>query len=156
MRIERSLIQEQKRFTFTWPEGTKEYFAPALTYRVHSPKGVPHLVIGFGWREAFRRERRRIIVFSGNSWLWPVVEFVGVDDYDRTKELVWPIKKPGGNRQYRLSEEPHPDFRSLRVVPFRDRVGGPGAFKGWSILVREDDHNAMIELALIRAEHRSR
>ncbi|MCH7812377.1 MAG: hypothetical protein IH958_07080 [Chloroflexi bacterium] len=156
MNFQKELMESDSSFFFTWPEGTKEQFGPLVTYAVSAGNVDTRLAIGYGWRDAFRENRRRIIVFAARSSLWPIVEFVGADDYDRTSSVLWPLKKPGGNRQYRLSEEPHRDFAEFTVVPFQNRISGRGSFSGWAAVVHEDEHDAMLRLALVREKLRVR
>ena len=153
MRIKKTLVK-QYRLPFVWPGKHHEVYDPTLVYQVGSRP--EHFHLGFGWREVHGSRRRRVIVFKENGDLWPAVEFEGVDDYACTARLIWPIKKPGGNKQYRLSEEPHEDYRRFEVRPFRELIDAKGAYRGWGLLVHEDDHDTILKAAVVRDRHRQR
>ena len=95
-------------------------------------------------------------MFKETGQLWPVLEFVGVDGFESSGRLIWPLKKPGGNEQYALSERPHQDYHPFEVSPFRDYINARGAFRGWGLVVHEDDHDTILKAALVRDRHRQR
>jgi len=60
----------------------------------------------YGYREAFGKNRKRVIVYRAGlreGKPMPVVEFAGTDDYDNTKNVVSIMRKP--NRKYMKIEE---------------------------------------------------
>ncbi len=150
--MEVRLLGEEK-LEFRWPDGVVEEYNPAERYSVVSDGEVLELLIGHGWRQAFGRRRRRVIVFDGDG-LWPIIELVGTDDYERTKDLVWPLKRPGTNAQYGEGSKPNPDFLTFTMVRFPELVTGPHAFRGRAALVSEQDTGTILRLALVRRRHR--
>ena len=140
------LVRREDKFSFVWPPGNTEHFEFADTYEVFARNQPEEVHVAYGQREAFGDTRRRIIAFIGDP-LWPAIEFAGTDSYVSDRSLVWPVKKPGGNKQYTLSESPHPDFARSRLVPFRNHVTGPHAFRGWAILLHEDQVDDLLSVA---------
>jgi len=83
---------ETKKFQYCWPKGPVEDY-DGIIYDV-TFHGEKHIVlIGFTMREAFRKRRRRVVVFIDNK---PEAEFAGADDYDQTGHIVAMIKRPDG------------------------------------------------------------
>ena len=151
MPLNKKLLRKYK-LEHHWPGGDREVYDPTLVYELASHRH--HFHIGYGWREVHEARRRRIIVFKETSILWPPIEFEGVDDFNSSGLAIWPVKRPGGNKHYRLDEEPHQDLRSFDLRPFRDLVNGKGAYRGWGLVVHKDDHDEILRAALVRDAHR--
>jgi hypothetical protein len=79
----------------------------------------------------------------------PVVEFVGADDFDRSR-LTASIIKPGGSKHLRVGDEVPPEYGAFDVRPFNHIVTGPNAKRGLAVVSTIDDRDTMLRHAIIR------
>jgi uncharacterized HhH-GPD family protein len=156
MALKKELVETKEVFVYNWPKGAEE-FKPAHRYRVRLAKKDVYVTVGYTYRHAFGQDRRRIIVFISTSvGLWPAIEFVGADDYEKTQELLCTLKKPSSNKHYRVTENPHQDYQEFKLIPFKSRILAPRSFNSWAAIVKEEDIDSIISLSMIRAGHRGR
>lgn len=73
-------LRTEPLWTYRWPGGGAEDFAPVDRYRVHARAGRQEFLLGWTVRDAWGRARRRAIVFVqiGRSQ-YPLTEFVETD-----------------------------------------------------------------------------
>jgi hypothetical protein len=150
-----TLIEEIRPFAFHWPSGHNEPYEVCYGYRVEEgPSGADEgeIKIAVGWRHAFGRDRRRILVFRRRQGV--ILETVGTDDFPTSGLTAWPPKRAGSNRSVVSPEDIPPEYLAFRVEPFAHWITGPNAREGYVALVREDDHEALIRLGLIREVHK--
>ena len=144
-------FKEIEPFDFTWPgrkgEGTIEHYdsgyeaVPQINGRQYTFR------LGFGWREAAGQKRRRITVWIGNR---AIVEFVGGNSYDKDKLVAGIIRLPN-NRQLIPHGQIPKEYKDFRVVRYDSVVRGPRASKNLAVVVSENNLDAMLQHAIIRA-----
>jgi hypothetical protein len=110
------------------------------------------MFVAIGWRIAYGSNRRRILVFRNRQTV--LAEFVGTDDWEETRNAVWPLKQAGSNRSVRTDADIPSDYRGFDLSRCSDWITGRWARRGYGIRVREDDHETLIRIALIREQHR--
>ena len=110
------LVEVDGKYQYTWPDGNKETYN-AIIYRAKFGDREGKVVIGFTERVAYKKLRKRVVVFVDG---YPEVEFAGTDDYDTTGNLVALIKKPDG-KLMRIGEI-HSEYSGLSVVDHSSQI----------------------------------
>lgn len=143
-------LKEEADASFKWPDDTEKY-DKCLHYGVENPpyRSEPcEVSIAFRKKTAFGRERQHILIFrDGNK---PLIELNGSDDWDNSKIVVWAIKENGGMKNVISANEIPADYSKFDTVPFRDLINTKGAYHCYAVKIREDDHEKLIELGLLR------
>lgn len=146
-------------FTHVWPNRMEEHYTEAFAARLDHHDGPRHVRIGFGDRRTVGRLRRRAVMFLSDRPFRdqeraiggrPVAEFVGVDDYERSRLLASLVKTSEG-KEVRARAELPGDYADVEVVPYNSVITGPYSHGGLAVLVRDDDLAGMIRHGLIRA-----
>lgn len=115
--------------------------------------------IGFGNRFTAGKVRRRAVVFLDDGRrIWPVVEFVGADDFEESGKMISLIKIPkeSGKGHIRLhpGDQPSLEYASMPVVEYNAEVMGRYAATGLAVLVRKGECTLMARHAMIRARQK--
>ncbi len=138
------------KYTHTFPDKTTENY-DAIFYDAEFGDWRGEIIIGFTYREAYGRSRRRVVVFIDKH---PEAEFVGSDDYDKTGHLVALIRRRDG--KYMRINGIHPIYAGFNIVNHSSQIsknlGGREGFA--ALLVTEDDHKTMILHAIIQSTWR--
>lgn len=142
-------------FTYQWPAGT-EAFDNFVEYGAIAEDGEHNVKIGFGRRHTYRRDRIRVVIWIDDH---PHAEFLGVDDFESSGEVLSEIKVPGdvGERICRYPDEPIPErYMMFRVEGLPVRIQGPGVHRAWAVVTNIADHETLIVLAALRRLERRR
>ena len=85
-----------------------------------------------------------------------MAEFVEVDDYAETHELVAVVRGSGGGRRMYGAGDALPEVyeERFRTEIYSDRVRYPGVWNRVVVVAHEDDHPTMLNHALIQARRR--
>lgn len=151
-----TLLHEERPYEFKWWSGTIENYEACFRYRVEDqPKETSggDINVAVGWRAAFGANRRRVLVFRGRGNV--LVELVGTDDCDVSRNVAWLIKVPGSNRNAANIKDVPPEFLEFDVDRFNEWVTGFATRTGYAIRIHEDDHPGMVKLALYRELHKA-
>jgi hypothetical protein len=143
------LIDVIKRHVYEWPDGREVYNAVVYEVRFH---GLKHRVlIGFTKREAFQKNRRRVVVFVDD---YPEAEFAGADNYADSGLVVAMIRNPDG--KYMKTDDIHSEYYGMPVADHSQYISKDfGGREGTAaLIVAEDDHRTMIRHALIQSRWR--
>jgi hypothetical protein len=154
------LARERDGESYRWPK-QRDHYAP---YRVFMgttrTEGAVQIGLGETIRKnAWGRDRKYVVGFlSGGSPQEPLVEFVAVDDYEPTRELVAVIRgSDGGRRMYGAGDAlPAVYTERFRTQIYNERIIYPGAWNKLVVVAREDDDDAMLNHALIQSRRRYR
>lgn len=135
-------------YSYKWPGGSTETY-DAIFYEIRFNNSVCEIVVGFTDRVAFGKQRKRVVVFINE---YPMVEFAGTDDYDKTGNLVAQIKDANG-KYVGLNNVP-PEYSDFVIVEHSSQI--KGGYRGRAaILVSNHDIKRIIEHALIQQKLRS-
>ncbi len=146
-------------FRHVWPNRMEEHYPQAFETRLERDDGPRYIRIGFGTRATVGQQRRRAVVFLSDRPFReqgravggrPVVEFVGVDDYERSHLLASLTKTPAGKEVHVRSDLPD-DYAGMEIVPYNSVVTGPYSHRGLAVLLPEGDLAGMLRHGLIRA-----
>lgn len=151
--MELVLLKKEEPFTFGWWSGADEPYDCCYHYTIeHSPSNCPggKIHIAVGHREAFGAKRRRILVYRTHQQI--LAEFVGSDEWLDTRCVVYPLKQPGNNQTIRDESMIPTEFMAFRPAPFNTWVTGPFSRRGYAVCVKEDDHHAIVRIALLREQ----
>jgi hypothetical protein len=143
------LVEVTSNYQFRWPADT-EYYPSSVLYRAIADDGEHEIRIGFGGRNAYGRERPRIIVWIDN---YPQAEFVGADDFDTSGEVLSEIVVPsnGSNRICRYPGEPIPErYMMFNTVGLPIRIQARGVHGAWAVVANIADHKTMATVAALR------
>jgi len=144
-------FEEIEPFDFKWPgkegEGTIEHYDRGYEAVTQINGRQYTFRLGFGWREVAGRKRRRITVWIGNR---AIVEFAGGNNYDRDKLVAGIIRLPN-NRQLAPHGQIPKEYKDFRVVRYDTIVQGRRASKNLAVVVNENNLDAMLQHAIIRA-----
>jgi hypothetical protein len=154
------IVQERDGESYRWPTGRDRY----KPYRVFMGTSRAEGAVQIGLGETIRknkwgRDRKYIVAFlSAGSPQQPLIEFVAADDYEQTHELVAVIRgSDGGRRMYGVGDPlPNVYTQRFRTQIYNERVLHPGAWNKIVVVAREDDHEAILNHALIQSRRRYR
>jgi hypothetical protein len=154
------LVRERKGESYRWPNGRDRY----KPYRVFMGTTRTEGAVQVGLGETIRknkwgRDRKYVVAFlSAGSPQQPLVEFVAADDYEQTRELVAVIRgSDGGRRMYGVGDAlPAVYTERFRTQIYNERVVHPGVWNKIVVVAREDDHEAILNHALIQCRRRYR
>ena len=145
-----NIIQVTPNYEFKWPGGDIESYASSIEYQALADDGGHLIRIGFGTRNAYGRDRIRVVIWIDN---YPQAEFVGADDFDTTGEVLSEIKVPGdgGDRICRYLDEPIPErYTMFNTVGLPLRIQAPRVHRAWAVVANIADHKSMIAVAALR------
>jgi hypothetical protein len=154
------LVREREDESYRWPNARDRY----KPYRVFMGTTRTEGAVQVGLGETIRknkwgRDRKYVVAFlSSGSPQQPLVEFVAADDYEQTRELVAVIRgSDGGRRMYGIGDPLPPVYiERFRTQIYNERVVHPGAWNKIVVVAREDDHEAILNHALIQSRRRER
>jgi hypothetical protein len=154
------LAQEREGQSYQWP-GQREHYS---RYRVFigttRAEGAVHIGLGEATRKnKWGRDRKYVVAFlSSGSPHQPLAEFVAVDDYQETRELVAVIRgSDGGRRMYGAGDVlPGVYEERFRTQMYSERVVYPGVWNKVVVVAREDDDETILNHALIQGRRRYR
>jgi hypothetical protein len=154
------LVRERQGESYRWPNGRDRY----KPYRVFMGTTRTEGAVQVGLGETIRknkwgRDRKYVVAFlSAGSPQQPLVEFVAADDYEQTRELVAVIRgSDGGRRMYGVGDAlPAVYTERFRTQVYNERVVHPGVWNKIVVVAREDDHEAILNHALIQSRRRYR
>jgi hypothetical protein len=85
----------------------------------------------------------------------PLAEFLAVDDYTETGDLIAVIRgSDGGRRMYGPTEDLPPAYAQFRIATYRDRVQAKGAWNKLAVVAAKTDTDTILNHALIQARRR--
>lgn len=152
------LVRELDGQSYAWPKERETY----VRYRVFASDttrdGTVHVAIGEAERaKAWGRDRTYLIAFltSGAPQV-PLVEFLEVDDYESTHELLAIIRGSDGGKKMYGPGDSLPDVytQNFRTELYSDRVVYPRSWNKLAVIAHEDDHAAILNHALVQARRR--
>jgi hypothetical protein len=140
-------VDELKDQTYQWPKktGGLQEFDRFVVY------GADGLKIGLGFAHSHGKEAPpEIGVFklgARDGSKYPIVYFTATDDYDKTRELIAPIRGRAGAKSramFRPSDELPPPYDQFPVAAFRDKRHGY-RFDIVGVVAKEDDELTMVK-----------
>jgi hypothetical protein len=154
------LVREREGESYRWPDGRDRYEPYRVFVGTTRTEGAVHVGLGETIRKnKWGRDRKYVVAFlSSGSPQQPLVEFVAADDYEQTRELVAVIRgSDGGRRMYGVGDPLPPVYTErFRTQIYNERVVHPGAWNKIVVVAREDDHEAILNHALIQSRRRER
>jgi len=146
-----------KNFTYQWPTPAgPEKFDYFVEYLAIAEDGQHSMKVGFCKRPVYGRNRTRVVIWIDD---YPHAEFLGVDDFEKSGEVLSEIKVPGdvGERICRYPDEPIPErYAMFNIEGLPIRVKGPGVRRAWAVVANIADHKTLIALAALRRLERMR
>lgn len=149
------LLKEDGPFDFPWWVGSVERYESRFLYSIEDASGTlrdGEISVAFGWRSAFGKNRRRVLVYRGERNV--ILEFVGADDFDESDLVLWLVRQPGSRKEVPTESELPPGFGEFRCVPFDSCITGRNTRPNIAVVLNEHDHSAMIHAALLRESQR--
>jgi len=154
------LVRERDGESYGWPDGRDRYEPYRVFVGTTRTEGAVQIGLGETVRKnKWGRDRKYVVAFlSSGSPQQPLVEFVAADDYEQTGELVAVIRgSDGGRRMYGVGDPlPAAYAERFRTQIYNERVVHPGAWNKIVVVAREDDHEAILNHALIQSRRRDR
>jgi hypothetical protein len=154
------LVREREGESYQWPDERDRYSRYRVFMGTTNVEGAVYIGLGETVRKnKWGRDRKYVVAFqSGGSPQQPLAEFVAVDDYEQTRELVAVIRgSDGGRRMYGAGDALPEAYRErFRTQMYSDRVVHPGVWNKVVVVAREDDDEAMLNHALIQSRRRYR
>ncbi len=152
------LVREREGEAYQWPEERDRYLRYRVFLGTTRAEGAVHIGLGETVRtNKWGRDRKYVVAFlSSGSPQQPLVEFVAADDYEETRELVAVIRgSDGGRRMYGAGDAlPRIYEERFRTQLYSERVVYPGVWNKLVVVAREDDHETMLNHALIQGRRR--
>jgi hypothetical protein len=154
------VVRERENESYQWPKRRDRYAPYRVFMGTTRAEGAVQIGLGETIRENTRgRDRKYVVAFlSSGSPQEPLAEFAAADDYEHTRELVAVIRgSDGGRRMYGAGDTlPTVYTERFRTQIYNERIIYPGAWNKLVVVVREDDHDAMLDHALIQSRRRYR
>jgi hypothetical protein len=154
------LVREREGESYRWPNGRDRYKPYRVFLGTTRTEGAVQVGLGETIRKnKWGRDRKYVVAFlSAGSPQQPLVEFVAADDYEQTRELVAVIRgSDGGRRMYGVGDAlPAVYIERFRTQVYNERVVHPGVWNKIVVVAREDDHEAILNHALIQSRRRYR
>jgi hypothetical protein len=152
------LVREREGESYQWPEERDRYSRYRVFMGTTRAEGAVHIGLGETIRKKkWGRDRKYVVAFlSSGSPQQPLAEFVAVDDYEETRELVAVIRgSDGGRRMYSAGDTlPAIYEERFRTQLYSERVLYPGVWNKVVAVAREDDDETMLNHALIQGRRR--
>jgi hypothetical protein len=150
-------VRELDGQSYRWPKYRERYIRYRIFVGNTNQSGTVQIALGEAPRAAaWGRERKYVIAFltSGSPQI-PLVEFLEVDDYEQTHELIAIVRgSDGGKRMYDPHESLPASYEPFRIETYRERVDFPRAWNKLAVIAHEDDTTAMLNHALLQARRR--
>jgi len=154
------LVRERDGESYRWPSERDRYKPYRVFLGTTRAEGAVQIGLGQTIRkQKWGRDRKYVVAFlSAGSPQQPLVEFVAADDYEQTRELVAVIRgSDGGRRMYGVGDAlPAVYADRFRTQIYNERVVYPGAWNKIVVVAREDDHEVILNHALIQSRRRYR
>jgi hypothetical protein len=154
------LVREREDESYQWPKRRDRYTPYRVFMGTTRIEGAVQIGLGETIRDNTRgRDRKYVVAFlSSGSPQEPLAEFAAADDYEHTRELIAVIRgSDGGRRMYSAGDTlPAAYTERFRTQLYNERIVYPGAWNKLVVVVREDDHRAMLDHALIQSRRRYR
>jgi hypothetical protein len=154
------VVRERDGESYRWPNGRDRYAPYRVFIGTTRAEGAVQIGLGETTRaNKWGRDRKYVVAFlSGGSPQQPLVEFVAADDYEQTRELVAVIRgSDGGRRMYGAGDAlPTIYTERFRTQTYNERVVYPGAWNKVAVVAGEDDHDTILNHALIQRRRRHR
>jgi hypothetical protein len=154
------LVRERDGESYGWPSGRDSYEPYRVFMGTTRAEGAVQIALGETVRKnKWGRDRKYVVAFlSSGSPQQPLVEFVAADDYEQTSELVAVIRGSDGGRRMYGAGDPLPAVYTerFRTGLYSERVVHAGAWNKLVVIAREDDHETILNHALIQSRRRYR
>jgi hypothetical protein len=154
------VVRERENESYQWPKRRDRYAPYRVFMGTTRAEGAVQIGLGETIRENTRgRDRKYVVAFlSSGSPQEPLAEFVAADDYARTRELLAVIRgSDGGRRMYGAGDAlPAAYAERFRTQIYNERIVYPGAWNKLVVVIHEQDHDAMLDHALIQSRRRYR
>jgi hypothetical protein len=153
------MVREREGESYRWPKGRDHYEPYRVFMGTTRAEGAVQIALGETTRKGtWGRDRKYIVAFrTSGSPQEPLVDFVATDDYEETRELVAVIRgSDGGRRMYGAGDAlPAVYSERFRTQLYNERILYPGVWNKVVVVAREDDHEAILNHALIQSRRRS-
>jgi hypothetical protein len=154
------LVRGRQGQSYQWPDGRERYSRYRVFIGTTRAEGAVHIGLGDTARKnKWGRDRKYVVAFlSSGSPQQPLAEFVAVDDYEETGELVAVIRGSDGGRRMYGPGDALPDVykKRFRTQLYSERVVYPGVWNKVVVVAREDDDATILNHALIQGRRRYR
>ncbi len=137
---------------YRWPKDIEGFEGGYETKVTVGRRQLPVRVV-YCNRKAYGRDRRRTVVLVGQR-MYPVVEFVGADEFDKTG-LMASFVKPQGREHLRPGGAVPAEYDGLPRDIFTNLVTGPYSPESIAVVAHKDDRNLMARHGLIRARQKN-
>lgn len=154
------LVREREGESYRWPKRHDRYAPYRVFMGTTRREGAVQIGLGETIRENTRgRDRKYVVAFlSSGSPQEPLAEFVAADDYAHTHELIAVIRgSDGGRRMYSAADAlPAIYTERFRTQIYNERIIYPGAWNKMIVVAHENEHETMLDHALIQSRRRYR
>jgi hypothetical protein len=154
------VVREREGESYRWPKRHDRYAPYRVFMGTTRAEGAVQVGLGETIRKnAWGRDRKYVVAFlSSGSPQEPLVEFVATDDYEQTRELVAVIRGSDGGRRMYGAGDTLPAVYTERFTTqiYNERITHPGAWNKVVVVAHEDDHEAMLNHAVIQSRRRYR
>lgn len=153
-------VRKLKAQSYMWPVGREHYRDYTVFVGETDREGAVHVALGVApGYQSWGRARIHVVAFlTGGSPQIPLAEFIGTDDYAETGDLVAVIRGRGEPKSKKMFGPGDPLPRTyaerFRTALYNDHIRAPGAWSKVALLVHQDQHEAMLNHALLQARRR--
>ena len=138
-------------FDYEWPKDI-ESFDNGVEYDAISATGSCVVKIGYCWRQAYGRNRRRVLVWIDD---YPYAEFIAADDFNISGEVLSEIrfydKESQSKKMCRYGQDSVPQrYAVFRCDSMKRRISGERVHDAWAVVANISDNYTMAALAAMR------
>ena len=140
-----------QNFDYNWPNDV-ENFDNGIEYDAVSADGEHVLRIGYCWRQAYGKNRRRIVVWIDD---YPYAEFLAADDFDVSGDVLSEVRfydeETVSKRMCRYNDDVLPErYTVFKTDSMKRRIVGQSVHDAWAVVTNVSDHHTMAALAAMR------
>jgi hypothetical protein len=145
----------RQRLKLNFGPGGKVILDPCIRYELlDDANGVrlDAVEVGVRTRVAFAKTRKHVMVLRPTPEV--LIELNGADDWRKSGVVVWRALNHGKRTIVRTVEDLPSEYRVFAYGPFTKWITGRGAKGGVGIAIPSTDHEAVVQLALIRESNK--
>jgi endonuclease-3 len=145
------VVDSKTNYTFHWLIG-EETYETLLKVRTSGSEDVKpfELFIAYGFRKAFGKERRRVLIFRSQADI--IAEFVGTDDWNQSRQVATFLRRDGSKKYLRYGEPIPSRYSQFSITESHSVITGPYSPQCFAALVDEKDIPTLVKIAIAREE----
>jgi endonuclease III len=145
------VIESKKNYKFHWLIGTETYETLLKVKASETGNVKPfEILVAYGFRKAFGKERRRVLIFRNEADI--LSEFVGIDNWDHSRQVATFLRRDGSKKYIRHGEPIPSRYSQFSITESNSVITGPYSPRCFAAVVDEEDISTLVAIAMTREE----